>query len=77
MQHRYHINLFWSDEDQCWIADVPDLTYCSAHGASPEEALCEVQVAMAAWLEAQAAEGLSAPAPRYRPGIYAGLHLAQ
>jgi predicted RNase H-like HicB family nuclease len=72
MHHRYHINLFWSDEDGCWVADVPDLTYCSAHGASPEEALREVQVAMEAWLEAQAAEGRTAPAPRYRPGIYAG-----
>ena len=35
---RYHINIFWSDEDECWIADVPDLRYCSAHGATPEDA---------------------------------------
>ena len=28
----YHINLFWSAEDECWIADVPDLKPCSAHG---------------------------------------------
>jgi hypothetical protein len=39
MTPRYHINLFWSDEDDAWIADAPDLTYCSAHGATPEEAL--------------------------------------
>jgi predicted RNase H-like HicB family nuclease len=72
MGHRYHINLFWSDEDGCWIADVPDLTYCSAHGPTPEAALREVEVAVEAWLEAQAAEGRPSPSPRYRPAIYAG-----
>ena len=39
----YHINLFWSDEDKCWIADIPDLKFCSAHGETPDEALREVQ----------------------------------
>ena len=42
MPHRYHINLFWSDEAGCWIADVPDLTWRSAHGPTPEAALAEV-----------------------------------
>lgn len=72
MKHRYHINIFWSDEDGCWIADVPDLAYCSAHGDTPAEALQEIEVAMEAWLEAQAAEGRPLPEPRYRPAIYAG-----
>lgn len=72
MHHRYHINLFWSDEDGCWIADVPDLTHCSAHGDTPFEALREVQVAIEAWLETQAAEDRPPPEPRYRPAIYAG-----
>ena len=36
MRHRYHISLFWSDEDDYWIAVVPDLTYCSAHGPTLE-----------------------------------------
>lgn len=64
---RYHINLFWSDEDQVWIADVPDLVYCSAHGATAEDALREVQIALALWLECQRAQGLPLPEPRYRP----------
>lgn len=54
MSHRYHINLFWSDGDECWIADVPDLTYCSAHGPTP--ALAEVETAIAAWLPVQAGD---------------------
>ncbi len=69
--HHYHINLFWSAEDQCWIADVPDLRYCSAHGETPGEALDEVETAIEAWLEAQAEAGRPIPEPRYRPAIYA------
>lgn len=66
----YHINIFWSDEDGGYIADIPDLEYCSAFGATPEEALREVEVAKAAWLEAARAEGRPIPPPRYRPAIY-------
>jgi predicted RNase H-like HicB family nuclease len=68
---RYHINIFWSDEDGSWIADVPDLRYCTAHGTTPEQALREVQTAMTAWLESARAHGDPIPAPRYRPAIYA------
>lgn len=65
--NRYHINVFWSDEDQCWIADVPDLAYCSAHGASPQGAVREVEVAVQGWLEAARDHGDPIPEPRYRP----------
>ena len=41
----YHINIFYSDEDEGYIADIPDLKYCSAFGNSPVEALREVQIA--------------------------------
>lgn len=64
---RYHINLFWSDEDGCWVADVPDLRYCSAFGDTPEEALAEIQVAMTGWLEAARELGKPIPERRYRP----------
>jgi len=63
----YHINIFWSDEDGGYIADIPDLEACSAFGATPAEALAEVQRAKAAWLETARAEGKPIPAPRYRP----------
>src|SRR6266542_882131 len=33
----YHINVFWSDEDGCYVADIPDLAYCSAFGDTPEK----------------------------------------
>jgi len=66
----YHINIFYSDEDGGYIADIPDLEACSAFGATPEEALREVQVAKQTWLEAARAEGKPIPPPRYRPAIY-------
>ena len=66
----YHINIFYSEEDEGYIADIPDLAACSAYGATPEEALREVSVAKQAWLESARAEGKPIPEPRYRPAIY-------
>jgi predicted RNase H-like HicB family nuclease len=66
----YHINIFYSEEDGGYIADVPDLDSCSAFGRTPEEALSEVERAKAAWLEAARQEGKPIPSPRYRPIIY-------
>jgi predicted RNase H-like HicB family nuclease len=65
----YHINLFSSEEDGGWIADIPDLAHCSAFGESPEEALREVQIAKAAWLDAAEETGKPIPSPQYRPAI--------
>lgn len=66
----YHINIFYSDEDEGYIADIPDLVICSAFGRSPAEALAEVEKAKRLWLEAARAEGKKIPRPRYRPVIY-------
>lgn len=70
MSHKYHINLFYSKEDEGFIADVPDLRYCSAFGKSPEEALREVQVAMKLWIETARKHKQNIPVPKYRPAIY-------
>jgi predicted RNase H-like HicB family nuclease len=48
----YHINIFYTEEDEGCIADIPDLEYCSAFGHTPEEALAELETAKQAWLEA-------------------------
>ena len=66
----YHINIFWSEEDGGYIADIPDLDSCSAFGRSPAEALAEVEQARTAWLAAARAEGKTVPPPRYRSAIY-------
>ncbi len=66
----YHINIFYSEDDGGYIADIPDLEACSAFGDTPEEALGQVNIAKSAWLEAAQAEGKPIPEPRYRPVIY-------
>lgn len=66
----YHINIFYSEEDEGYIADIPDLEACSAFGKTAAEALAHVEVAKAAWLEVARAEGKPIPSPRYRPAIY-------
>jgi predicted RNase H-like HicB family nuclease len=66
----YHINIFYSDEDGGYIADIPDLKHCSGFGTTAEEALREVEQAKTAWLDAARAEGKPIPEPRYRPLIY-------
>lgn len=67
----YHINLFWSAEDECWIADVPDLRPCSAHGDTRADALANINDAIEGWLETARERGFAIPDPRYRPAIYA------
>jgi predicted RNase H-like HicB family nuclease len=66
----YHINIFYSEEDGGYIADIPDLDACSAFGASADEALAEVERAKAAWIGAAREAGKEIPESRYRPVIY-------
>lgn len=66
----YHINIFFSEDDEGYIADIPDLVYCSAFGETPEAALHEALIAKAAWLEVAKQEGKPIPEPKYRPAIY-------
>ena len=65
--HHYAINVFWSDEDGAWVANVPDLKSCSAFGETPEKAVAEVRVAMQGWLTAAREAGLPIPTPHYQP----------
>ncbi|WP_035242157.1 type II toxin-antitoxin system HicB family antitoxin [Desulfobacter vibrioformis] len=66
----YHINIFYSDDDGGYIADIPDLELCSAFGDTPNEALLEVQKAKSLWIESAKLEGKKIPPPKYCPVIY-------
>jgi predicted RNase H-like HicB family nuclease len=66
----YHINIFYSEEDGGYVADIPDLACCSAFGETAEEALAAVLRAKAVWMEAAKAEGKPIPPPTYKPVIY-------
>jgi predicted RNase H-like HicB family nuclease len=70
----YHINVFYSEEDKCYVADIPDLQYCSALAATPEKAVHEVTKAKKAWLTAAKKEKKPIPKPKYRPAIYLKTH---
>ena len=68
--HKYHINVFYSEDDGGFIADIPDLKYCSAFGETQEEAMKEIMIAMELWLETAIADGEEIPVPKYKPAIY-------
>ena len=70
MKKDYHINIFWSEEDGCYVADIPDLAFCSALGETAAEALAQLAVAREAWLETARDTGRPIPEPTYRPLIY-------
>jgi predicted RNase H-like HicB family nuclease len=67
----YYIDVFYSEEDGCYIANVPDLKYCSAHGETPEEALAEGKIALELWIESCLEDGDPIPEARYRPAAEA------
>lgn len=66
----YHINIFYSDQDHGYIADIPDLKSCCAFGETPAQALAEVLEAKESWLEAAKSSGKPIPSPEYRSIIY-------
>lgn len=69
----YHVNIFYSEEDGGYIADIPDLVSCSAFGSTAQEALAQVELAKEAWLQAAKHARKPIPEPRYRPAIYQAL----
>jgi len=66
----YNINIFYSEDDEGYIADIPDLKFCSAFGETPEIALAELMVAKRLWLEEAQASGAKIPKAQYKPMIY-------
>lgn len=68
----YRISVFYTEEDQGWIAEIPDLPGCSAFGDTPEQAVAEVGIAKIAWLETAIAQGKSLPEPSGRPASASG-----
>lgn len=66
MTYRYEIILYWSDEDAVFIAEVPELPGCMAHGDSPERALAECHQAIDLWVDTAREMGREVPAPKGR-----------
>ena len=66
MTDRYEVIIYWSDEDRSFVAEVPELPGCMAHGDSHEAALREVKEAMELWIETAREFGDPVPTPRGR-----------
>ncbi len=69
--YKYELIVYWSAEDRSFIADVPELPGCSAHGTTPSEAVAQAQEAIALWIETAREFGDIVPDPKGRR-----LHLA-
>ena len=69
--HKYETIIYWSEADQAFIADVPELPGCMAHGTSPDEALSNAQEAMQLWLDTADEFGDPVPEPKGRRVVYA------
>jgi predicted RNase H-like HicB family nuclease len=63
---RYAIEIFYSEEDQGYIALVPELPGCSAFGKTEEEALKEAKIALSLWLDTAMNEGRQIPEPHQK-----------
>ena len=64
--NRYEIILYWSEEDQVFIAEVPELPGCMAHGEPQSDAFDNIQEAMSLWLDTARELGRAIPEPRGR-----------
>ncbi|WP_373500266.1 type II toxin-antitoxin system HicB family antitoxin [Desulfococcus sp.] len=71
MMHKYEIIIYWSDDDQAFIAEVPELPGCMAHGNGPDEALKNCKDAMDLWLDTAREFGRNIPEPKGRRLRYA------
>ena len=63
---KYEVIIYWSDEDQAFVAEVPELPGCAADGKTYQEALANVQVAIQEWIETAKELGRPIPQPKGR-----------
>ena len=63
---RYEVIIYWSDKDQAFIAEAPELPGCAADGASYQEALANVEVVIQEWIETAKELGRQTPEPKGR-----------
>lgn len=62
--YRYEVIVYWSDEDESYIAEVPELSGCMADGSTYEEAIRNAQVVIAEWIETAEKLGREIPKPK-------------
>jgi len=68
---KYEVIIYWSEEDQVFVAEVPELPGCAAHGATQEQALASAQEAIGLWVDTAKEFGDPIPEPKGRRLIFA------
>ena len=63
---KYEVIVYWSDEDQAFIAEVPELPGCAADGQTYQKALANVEIIIKEWIETAKEEGRLIPEPKGR-----------
>ncbi|GJL64600.1 MAG: HicB family protein [Nitrospirales bacterium] len=66
MSSKYEIIIYWSQEDQAFIAEVPELSGCMADGKTYQEAVANVEIIIKEWIETATELGRPIPEPRGR-----------
>jgi predicted RNase H-like HicB family nuclease len=66
MESKYEIVIYWSGEDQAYVAEVPELPGCMADGRTHQEALANAEVVIREWVETAREEGRLIPEPKGR-----------
>lgn len=69
--YKYETIIYWSDEDDCFVVDVPELPGCMAHGETRESALQAANEAIALWIDTAREEGRPVPQAKGRRLLYA------
>lgn len=67
--HRYELRIYWSPDDDAFLAEVPDLPGCMTHGRTPSEAATNAQEAIGLWIDTARELGRSVPEPRRHPAF--------
>ena len=65
-KYRYEVIIYWSEEDQAYIAEVPELLGCAADGPTYQEALTQAEIVIGEWIDTAKELGRPVPEPRGR-----------
>ncbi|MBI1390924.1 MAG: type II toxin-antitoxin system HicB family antitoxin [bacterium] len=75
MSIKYEMIVYWSEKDQAFLVEVPELPGCMADGETYEQAVANAQKAIEMWIETARDHGKPIPEPRYRPAINQAVRL--
>ncbi len=64
--YKYELIIFWSEQDQCYLVEVPELPGCMADGETYQEAIKNAQIVISEWIDTAQSAGREIPQPRGR-----------